>query len=437
MKRFYFITLLVFCFCNSLRAQSMRDTLSREDKLYTLSKIWKEADYNFVFFDKVPKLNWDSLYIAYIPKILATRNVYQYFKVLSSFMANLKDGHTGVQVNQNYWNQIDSPPITIVRHGNTRYVTAIDESLKDQVPIGSEIVQINGKSWPEFFASADLENNEWTGFQNSELELTLLTPDKRTLKAVVKRNSNVLFRNKTMKMIPGGVPVVTKNFEYKSLSPQIAYVGINTFADSVIVKNFNDALPEIRKHQTLILDIRQNGGGNDAYAIEVAKYITDKPYMIGPMWSARNNNSAQKAWAVFYHTPKAEYEKTTWDRHPGDTVNIPKDLKPLNMPVYILTSQRTGSAAEDFLIYLNGSKNITTIGQTTNGSSGQPLTFTIPGNFSVRICAKRDAFPDGTDFIGVGIKPNVYVEPFFSLTGEEKKDLELNKALEIIASNKR
>ncbi len=55
--------------------------------------------------------------------------------------------------------------------------------------------------------------------------------------------------------------------------------------------------------------------------------------------------------------------------------------------------------------------------------------------FTVRICTKSEAFPDGTDFIGIGIKPDIYVEPFFSLTGEIK-DVELEKALELIAARR-
>jgi len=101
------------------------------------------------------------------------------------------------------------------------------------------------------------------------------------------------------------------------------------------------------------------------------------------------------------------------------------------MPVYVLTSKNTFSAAEDFLIYLNGSKNVIKVGQNTAGSSGQPLQFELPKGVSARVCAKSDTFPDGTEFIGIGIKPDVYVEPFFSLTGDVK-DVELAKALEII-----
>ncbi|MGZ3777288.1 MAG: S41 family peptidase [Mucilaginibacter sp.] len=102
------------------------------------------------------------------------------------------------------------------------------------------------------------------------------------------------------------------------------------------------------------------------------------------------------------------------------------------MPVYILTSRRTFSAAEDFLIYLNYSKNVTRIGQATGGSSGQPLVFNLPHGISARVCAKADEFPDGTDFINIGIKPQIAVGPSLG----EGMDAELDKALAIIDGKK-
>jgi len=398
--------------------------------------IWKEADYNFVFFDKQPHLNWDSLYVAYIPKILATKNVYEYFKVLSNFIGNLKDGHTSVMTPQAYWNDIDSPPVFYTKHNEKRYVTSVDETLKDQIPIGSEIKNLNGKSW-DYFS----QTNEWYGFKNTPIELTLLLPTGKEKNVTLYRDVNIRGRTKRLKMTPSAPSSATKDFEYKSLSPTVALVTLNTFSDPQIVNDFRQALPEITKHKNLIVDIRGNQGGNDSYAIEIAKYLTDKPYIVGSMWTARTNNSAKKAWAssnkLFKKTDTLNecLTRNTWDKHPGDTIIISDTTRRLNMPVYILTSKNTFSAAEDFLIYLSDSKNVTRVGQNTAGSSGQPLFFEIPKGFTVRICAKRDAFPDGTDFIGIGVKPDVYVEPFFSFTGE-KKDVELEKTLSLIVAKK-
>jgi hypothetical protein len=64
------------------KAKSIYDTLTTEAKILGLSTFWREASYNFVFFDKI-KFNWDSMYYSYLPKIVATRNVYEYWTVLN------------------------------------------------------------------------------------------------------------------------------------------------------------------------------------------------------------------------------------------------------------------------------------------------------------------------------------------------------------------
>ena len=75
-------------------------------------------------------------------------------------------------------------------------------------------------------------------------------------------------------------------------------------------------------------------------------------------------------------------------------------------PVYVLTSPSTCSAAEDFLIPLKMAKRITIVGEPTCGSMGQPLPFSIYGA-SARVCTKWDRFPDGTEFVGIGVLPDV------------------------------
>ena len=394
--------------------------------------IWKEADYNFVFFDQQPHLNWDSVYVSYIPKILATKNLYEYIRVLSNFIGTLKDGHTGIMLNQFYWNETDLPPVYFVKYKGKRYVTQVDESLKDQIPIDVEITRLNGKTWDDYLNGSDFENNDWRGLTNSTLELTLLSKDNKESKVVVIRNLNTLGRVKKLHMIPASAGPSVVNFEFKSISPKVAYVNLGTFADSSVVTDFKKALPQIRKHKALIVDIRNNGGGDDYYARQIAEYLTDQQFIIGSMWKTRAHNAANKAWAVLGDTSLSGYlHRNVWEKHPGDTIRIPGTLARLNMPVYILTSKRTGSAAEDFLIYLTYSKNITRIGQPTNGSSGQPLQFQLPHGIAARICAKADEFPDGTQFINIGIKPQIEVEPSSPLI-VETKDIVLEKALSII-----
>ncbi len=80
----------------------MKD-LSNEKKIEALSKVWYEAKYNFANFDLVPKLNWDSLYRDFIPKVLATKDIINCYRVLQNFNQNLRDGHSRVVIPPAYY----------------------------------------------------------------------------------------------------------------------------------------------------------------------------------------------------------------------------------------------------------------------------------------------------------------------------------------------
>jgi hypothetical protein len=77
--------------------------LTTEDKIAGLSKCWAEARYNFANFDLVPHLNWDSVYTAYIPKVVATGSNAEYYNVLRNFYQHLRDGHTAISLPRSHY----------------------------------------------------------------------------------------------------------------------------------------------------------------------------------------------------------------------------------------------------------------------------------------------------------------------------------------------
>ncbi len=83
--------------CQVVSAQEEAKELSVSEKLYGLSLFWSEVSYNFAFFDQVPDLNWDSAYLEFIPRVIASESTYEYYRELQRFCALLKDGHTNIQ----------------------------------------------------------------------------------------------------------------------------------------------------------------------------------------------------------------------------------------------------------------------------------------------------------------------------------------------------
>jgi carboxyl-terminal processing protease len=95
----------------------------------------------------------------------------------------------------------------------------------------------------------------------------------------------------------------------------------------------------------------------------------------------------------------------------------------------------TGPAAEDFLIAFKALNRGTLIGQMTGGSTGQPIFFPLPGGGMGAVCSKRDLMMDGTEFIGRGIEPDVYIQYKYEHFLEGKNDA-IIAAMEYIASFK-
>ena len=88
------------------------------------------------------------------------------------------------------------------------------------------------------------------------------------------------------------------------------------------------------------------------------------------------------------------------------------------------------SACEELVEPFKDSGRGVIVGETTEGSSGVPYVYDFHNGMTLAISVKRLYFPDGSEFEGVGIKPDVEVH----LTIESLKsghDVILEKAIEL------
>ena len=210
---------------------------------------------------------------------------------------------------------------------------------------------------------------------------------------------------------PGGVAVPAA-----LASPDVAYVALATFNEDEVPEAFEAALPELARARGLVVDVRENGGGSTGRAERVARHLLSTPAR-GSIWRTREHRGAYRAWGQFAEPGnwaeayKPWTEGRQWFHGEHGTLEPAAEKEGrLLVPTVVLTSWKTGSAAEDFLVYLDREPRVTRVGGRTYGSTGQPLKVPLPGGGTAWICAKRDTFPDGRDFVGVGILPRVEVE---------------------------
>jgi len=379
--------------------------LSEDEKVAGLSKFWSEAKYNFVNFDLVPELDFDSLYLAYLPKVKESKSTIDYYKVMAQFCAQLRDGHTNVNPPEELYNQVYSRPLLRTRliEDKVIVIDVFDPALKQQaIKVGQEVLTVNGMPVKAYAAkyvtpyqSASTPQDQkvrafeyalFTGDLNEEIKLELKEASGRQTTQTIKRVTPES-RSAYIKSSP---------FEYKMLKGNIAYVALNAFDTDSAAKAFAKHYPEISKADGIIFDVRNNGGGNSSVGWDILSYLVKESSLINK-WYTREYKPSYRAW------------RNTQNVFGGGNTLRPNTKFHYDKPVVVLTGPKTFSAAEDFAAAFKSVKRGQVIGMASGGSSGQPLMISLPGNLSARICTKRDQLPDGTDFVGVGILPDVEV----------------------------
>ena len=408
--------------------------LTRDQRLYGLIQFWTEVKYNFAFFDQVPNLNWDYTLAEYLPIIAEDQTDEAYYRHLQKLCALLEDGHTNVYLPAAVEATLDYPPVSLTNIQQKAIVENVAVSWQRAIPVGSEVVSVEDiptqvylrdSIFPYISASTEYILSDWgiqdllKGKKGTSVTIGIKQPGGEEKQVVLERN------RQQVAWVKQNAPWSLLTF--KRLPDDIAYVALNSFGSDEIVQEFENQLDTITSCQGLIIDVRANGGGNSGNAYEIVKHLTNTPFLTS-QWQTREHRAAFKAWgknaneSYRERAKKKKQERNEWDEmleayyqgnrwytEAADTI-VPPPTQKINLPVVVLVGHNTASAAEDFLIALDQVKGVTLVGERTFGSTGQPLPLPLPGGGSARICTKRDTYPDGKEFVGYGIEPDVYVE---------------------------
>ncbi|MCB0575959.1 MAG: hypothetical protein KDC61_15495 [Saprospiraceae bacterium] len=429
-KSSFFAVLL--CLTQTVSAQ-MPNTISKADKVYGLSRFWQEVNYNFIYLDKVDRDMWDKEYKKLIIEVQDTPDDYAYYRLLQQFCALLKDGHTNVYfpdtVQKNLYNTyFGEYRLFMSNIDGKAIVTRVNASKKDEIPIGSEVVAVNGQTTSDYLAEkVVLYISSSTDYilADRAVQMMFQAPIGTSFDITIKQPDGV---RKTLKLTHAETleKEVYPPFEqwgllqFKWMENGAAYLALNSFDNPKIDTLFLEILPELYKAKKLIVDLRNNGGGSTGVGRIILEYLTNDTLLYGSRQQSRLHIPSFKAWGMW--TAETDTAGNAWatqeylsyrDRfyhqfpYAPDTVRLQE--KRLVVPTVLLIGHETASAAEDFLIYADNQKHMFKIGEETYGSTGQPIMFKLPGGGSARICTKKDTYPDGREFVGYGIQPDLVV----------------------------
>lgn len=417
--------------------------LTDEEKIFGLSKFWQEVNFSFIYFNEIDPTDWNNLYKEYIGKVQKTKNDYEYYRLLQKFCAYLKDGHTNVwfpkEIQDSIYNtNFGEYRLCLTNVDGKAIITRVNKSKKAEIPIGTEIIAVNGIKtkeyinnyvWPYISASTDYVRQDLAvsymleGYIGTEYELELKLPNGK-IESLTVTHAKTLEKH------------VYPEFDDNELVElkwygDIAYLALNSFNDWETSLKFNERVPELQKAKALIIDLRNNGGGKERVGKVILHHLTNVTIFYGPKSQSRSYIPTLKAWnqEKYYHDfPYKPDTLGIGDRNLLRTTRVV-------VPTAILIGHGTASAAEDFLVYADQQEQMTKIGQPTNASTGMPLMFDLPNGGIGRVCTKKDTYPDGREFVGIGIQPDIFISKRLS-DYIENKDLVLEKAIEYLNNKK-
>ncbi len=173
------------------------------------------------------------------------------------------------------------------------------------------------------------------------------------------------------------------------LSGNVGYVKLDVFADTELCGATASAeMTLVADARALILDLRDNGGGEPAMVSYIASYLFDRRTHLNDLWT-RRTGMTEEFW--------------TRDSIPGRRFGGAK-------PVYVLTSSRTFSGGEEFTYDLQQLKRATIVGEITGGGAHPMSSHRINEHFMITVPFARPVNPvTHTNWEGVGVEPDVKV----------------------------
>lgn len=354
----------------------------------------------------MPHLDWNSLYLATLPEAMAAGSTVDYLHVLQHFVAQLGDGHTSVYPvagELQALTRVRPPLSTRLLDGRVFVSEVYDDSLRRLgIVEGTELLGIDGEDVHAYAArevdpyvsgstARDREGLTYTynllrGPEDGPIVLSLSTPDGERFSRTLPRKGDWAWdwpRNLTFEVLPGNVGHLT----------------VRDFTDETLPDSIAAVYGDILATDALVIDVRGNGGGDGAIAYGLLARLVDTGLVTGASTGRVHEARVQAGSPGIVFVAR---ERNTWPAHDPD-------VETYRGPVAVLIDGRTFSAAEDFALAFDILDRGPLIGQPTGGSTGNGVQLTLPGGIGARIVVKRDTYPDGREWVGQGIEPDIAV----------------------------
>lgn len=399
--------LLLLAFAVALQCFAKNDLMPYQ-KAAIATRFASEVKYNFAGYGRFAQ-NYDSICRAELPDLVNTQSDEEFGQKLQLFANRLKDGHTSIGISAD----VAYAPISHKRIGDKVFVTAVysDEYTGRGVRRGTELIAVDGipvieygnrfvvpyipSSTPQWSETYPFNSINLTkGYRGVPVRLTFRNEKGKPFEITDNRQS------------PWGIVNPDMSVKFDSLPGNIGLLRIPSFqTNSFDMQTFGDLFEQkIVPTDGLIIDIRDNTGGNSQVG-QVVMMLLATDTIPQASWETPKYEAAYASWGREW-----QRESVASDSIVPFCISHPNEMPRYDKPIVLLVNGSTFSAAEDFAVLFRNAGRGKIIGTPTGGSTGNPIFVDLGWGYYGRICTRHEKLADGTEFIGVGIQPDLVVE---------------------------
>ncbi len=182
----------------------------------------------------------------------------------------------------------------------------------------------------------------------------------------------------------------TAGFKYKILIDEVGYIYYEKFSEGIDNNDLDRVFSYFSNCKGLIIDVRQNSGGNATNSAKIASRFTEKKILTGYIChkTGPGHNDFSEPYAIYLEPAKG----IRWQKK-----------------VAVLTNRHSYSATNDFVNHMRCLPNVTIVGDKTGGGSGMPFSSELPNGWTIRFSASPH-FDKNMNHIEWGINPDVKVD---------------------------
>jgi hypothetical protein len=319
-------------------------TAETDDPELNFEIVWNAFNEQYAFFN-LYGVDWQAQYDTYRPQVSADTTPEQLFEILSQMLEPLDDGHISLY---NGTDVFSPAPLPEWLAGNEE---ALNSYLIDHYILADDLTVL----------ADGLISYKW----------------------------------------------LTDTVGYVNILQMEGYGATNTEELTNAAAAIDQVIAEFANADTIIVDVRFNGGGYDSVALAIAGRFADQEYLAFTK-QTRDGDT---------FTPLDSYSVT------------PSGAQQYTGNVVVLTSRITASAAEIFIMAMQALPNVTVIGEPTSGGHSDILGFHLPNGWMLGLSNQVYYASDGQVYESIGMQPDVMI-PFDVDRFLAGQDDTLNAALE-------